>query len=72
MEDLQQTLDFGFEKDNKQQGPVTVLGRTFANDEERRRVFREELRAKLPELRKIDGFPIGEDDEIINLSDPPY
>lgn len=52
--------------------PVTVLGITFPNDDERRRYFREELHKKLPELRKIEGFPIGEDDDIINLSDPPY
>lgn len=53
-------------------GPVTVLGKTFANDDERRTYFREELRKKLPELKQIEGFPIGEDDDIINLSDPPY
>lgn len=57
---------------SQQQGPVTVLGHTFENDEERRAYFREELRKRLPELRKIEGFPIGEDDDIINLSDPPY
>lgn len=56
----------------EQQGPVTCLGIEFANDEERRAYFREELRKKLPELRKIEGFPIGEDDDIIALSDPPY
>lgn len=55
-----------------EQEPVTVLGQTFKNDEERRRFFREELRKKLPELKKIEGFPIGEDEDIINLSDPPY
>lgn len=27
---------------------------------------------KDPEFRKIDGFPIGEDDAILALSDPPY
>lgn len=53
-------------------GPVTCLGKTFKNDDERREFFREELRGKLPELKKIEGFPIGEDDDIINLSDPPY
>ena len=53
-------------------GEVTVLGMTFPNDEERRRYFRDELRKRLPELRKIDGYPIGEDDDIIALSDPPY
>lgn len=53
-------------------GPVTVLGLTFENDDERRAYFRAELREKLPELRKMEGFPIGSDDDIINLSDPPY
>lgn len=52
--------------------PVTVLGRTFPNDDERREYFREELRKKLPELKKLEGYPIGEDDDILNLSDPPY
>ena len=56
----------------KEQEPVTVFGLTFKNDEERRQYFRDELRRRLPELRKIEGFPIGEDDDIINLSDPPY
>ena len=51
---------------------VQVFGLTFKNDDERRQYFREELRRRLPELRKIEGFPIGEDDDIINLSDPPY
>ena len=52
--------------------PVTVLGKTFDNDTDRRKYFREELRKKLPELKKLEGYPIGEDDDIINLSDPPY
>lgn len=56
----------------KKEGPVTVLGKTFDSDEERRAYFREALRKKLPELKKIEGFPIGEDDDIIALSDPPY
>ena len=59
-------------KEQVEQGPVTVFGLTFKNNEERRQYFREELRRRLPELRKIEGFPIGEDDDIINLSDPPY
>src|SRR5690554_1923151 len=55
-------------------GPVTCLGMTFENDEARRAHFTEELRKKLrdPEFRKIEGFPIGEDEDILNLSDPPY
>lgn len=60
------------EANNTQNSPVTVLGKTFANDAERRGYFRAELRKKLPELKKLEGFPIGEDDDIINLSDPPY
>ena len=55
-------------------GPVTCLGMTFENDEARRAYFTEELRKKLqdPEFRKIEGFPIGSDEDILTLSDPPY
>jgi DNA modification methylase/predicted RNA-binding Zn-ribbon protein involved in translation (DUF1610 family) len=59
-------------QDPKREQPVTVLGHTFKNDDERRQWFREELRKKLPELKKMEGYPVGEDDDIINLSDPPY
>ncbi len=57
-----------------QDQPVTCLGMTFANDEARRKYFTEQLREKLkdPEFRKIEGFPIGEDEDILNLSDPPF
>lgn len=56
------------------EGPVTCLGQIFANDAERRAYFTELLHAKLldPEFRKIEGFPIGSDEDILNLSDPPY
>ena len=55
-------------------GPVECLGMTFENDEVRREYFLEKLREKLqdPEFRKIEGFPIGEDEDILALSDPPY
>jgi len=58
----------------KPQGPVECLGMTFENDEARRAYFLEKLREKLkdPEFRKIEGFPIGEDEDILALSDPPY
>ena len=59
-----------FEKSG--QSKVTVLGKEFASDDERREYFRAELRKKLPELKDIGGFPIGTDDDIIALSDPPY
>ncbi|MEI8183820.1 MAG: hypothetical protein WCO26_23235, partial [Deltaproteobacteria bacterium] len=47
-------------------GPVECLGMTFANDEERREHFLGVLRDKLkdPEFRKIEGFPIGSDENI--------
>jgi len=46
---------------------------TFENDEKRREYFLEKLCEKLndPEF-KIKGFPIGEDEDIMALSDPPY
>ena len=55
-------------------GPVECLGMTFENEEKRRDYFLEQLRKKLkdPEFRKIEGFPIGEDEDILALSDPPY
>ncbi len=55
-------------------GPVKCLGMTFESDEKRREYFLEKLRGKLkdPEFRKIEGFPIGEDEDILALSDPPY
>lgn len=54
--------------------PVTCLGQTFANDDERREHFRDLLRQRLadPEFRKRPGFPQGSDDNIIHMSDPPY
>jgi DNA modification methylase len=55
-------------------GPVTCLGMTFPNDDARRAYFLEKLRERLrdPEFRKIEGFPIGSDEDILALSDPPY
>jgi hypothetical protein len=50
------------------------LGLTFESDEARRTYFLGKLREKLadPEFRKIDGFPMGSDEDILALSDPPY
>ncbi len=62
------------EAPQKPSDPVTCLGITFENDEARRAHFTEELREKLrdPEFRKIEGFPIGDNEDILNLSNPPY
>jgi len=65
---------FSQEIKEKEPGPVKCLGVQFENDEARRKYFTEQLRGKLkePEFRKIEGFPIGSDEDILNLSDPPY
>jgi DNA modification methylase len=54
--------------------PVECLGMTFPNEEARRKYFMKELQEKIkdPEFRKIEGFPIGSDEDILALSDPPY
>jgi DNA modification methylase/rubredoxin len=61
-----------FEK--KKGGAVSCLGMTFESDEARRQYFTDKLREKLkdPEFRKIEGFPIAQDEDILALSDPPY
>ncbi len=55
-------------------GPVDCLGQTFPSDTARREYFLGLLREKLqdPEFRKIEGFPIGTDADILAMSDPPY
>lgn len=72
----QKTLfdEFQQEIPSKPSGPVTCLGQTFSSDDERRKHFTEILREKLqdPEFRKIEGFPHGADEDILNLSDAPY
>ena len=59
---------------NKAAGPVECLGESFPSEEARREHYLGLLAKKLkdPEFRKIEGFPIGEDDDILALSDPPY
>jgi DNA modification methylase len=73
MTKLLEQKNFGFDN-RKKVGPVECLGMTFKNDDERRTCFAEKLKKKLkdPEFRKIEGFPIGEDEDILALSDPPY
>jgi DNA modification methylase len=60
--------------DTSLKGPVICLGMTFENDKSRREYFIERLKEKLhdPVFRNIEGFPMGTDDDIIALSDPPY
>lgn len=67
-------FDSPLEEPQEPSGTVACLGITFENDQARRAHFTDELRKKLqdPEFRKIEGFPIGSDEDILNLSDPPY
>lgn len=67
----QSTIDF---EGSKQPKPVTCLGQIFDSEDTRREHYRNLLREYLldPEFRKIEGFPIGEDEDIVALSDPPY
>lgn len=73
MADITLYDDFS-EGNSKASGEVTCLGMTFKSEEARRTYFTEKLREKLqdPEFRKIEGFPIGSDEDILHLSDPPY
>lgn len=47
---------------------------TYTIDAESKAAYRERLRQKLqdPAFRQIEGFPLGEDEDILALSDPPY
>lgn len=63
-----------FSTTQKKSGPVECLGQTFPSDEARREHYLKLLSEKLrePEFRQIEGFPIGSDEDILALSDPPY
>ncbi|QDU47377.1 DNA methylase [Symmachiella dynata] len=54
--------------------PVECLGIQFANDGARRAHFLNLLAEKLKEtdFRKMPGFPLGDDEHILAMSDPPY
>ena len=55
-------------------GTIECLGQTFPSEGARREHYKKLLAEKLkdPEFRKIEGFPIGTDDAILAMSDPPY
>jgi DNA modification methylase len=62
------------EVDEKAGRQVECVGMTFESNEARRAYFLDKLQEKLKnsEFRKTEGFPIGSDEEILALSDPPY
>jgi len=51
---------------------IEIIGKTFNSKKEAREYYKADLKKRLPELKKIEGFPIGEDEYILALSDPPY
>ncbi|MBU0782761.1 MAG: site-specific DNA-methyltransferase [Gammaproteobacteria bacterium] len=63
-----------FHNEEAKSGPVECLGQKFLNDDARREHYLKLLAEKLkdPAFRKIEGFPIGSDENILELSDPPY
>ncbi len=63
-----------FQNHAAKSGPVECLGQTFPSDEARREHYLKLLAEKLkdPAFRKIEGFPAGSDEDILELSDPPY
>ncbi len=54
--------------------PVECLGEKFPSDQARREHFTKLLAEKLqdPAFRKTEGFPVGTDEAILAMSDPPY
>lgn len=71
--DDQQKL-FEHEQPAESSGRIECLGMSFPSEEARRAHFLEKLRESLQDsaFRRIEGFPIGSDDDILALSDPPY
>ena len=71
---LEDTTLFPQEVTAQPKGLVECLGMTFASDDARRAYFLEKLSEKLKdsEFRKTEGFPMGSDEDILTLSDPPY
>ena len=67
-------VDKSAEQQALEKGKVECLGMTFDSEDSRRAYFTAQLREKLadPEFRKIPGFPMGTDEDIIRMSDPPW
>jgi 16S rRNA G966 N2-methylase RsmD len=63
-----------FDHQTEDTGPVECLGEKFPNDEARREHYLKLLADKLkdPEFRQQEGFPLGTDEAILEMSDPPY
>jgi hypothetical protein len=67
-------VDKSAEQQALERGKVECLGLTFDSEDKRRAYFTERSRDKLsdPGFRKTSDFPKGTDDDIIQMSDPPW
>jgi hypothetical protein len=67
-------IDKSLEQLLVEKGKVECLGQIFDSEEARRVYFIDRLRDKLtePAFRSILGFPMGADEDILKLSNPPY
>ena len=52
--------------------PVVCLGMNLKMKNLDVNIFVKNFVRSFPDLKRIEGFPIGEDEDIITLSDPPY
>jgi 16S rRNA G966 N2-methylase RsmD len=66
--------DKSAEQSSLESRTVECLGSTFPDDEARRAHFLRILEERLgdPKFRKRDDFPLGDDSDILALSDPPF
>ena len=63
-----------FHRESAHTGPVECLGERFASELDRRQHYLTLLAEKLkdPHFRMQEGFPVGTDEAILAMSDPPY
>jgi DNA modification methylase len=66
--------DLLHDQDISSTGPVECLGQKFSSEQERREHYSNLLAEKLkdPVFRETEGFPVGTDEAILAMSDPPY
>ncbi|KAA5538597.1 site-specific DNA-methyltransferase [Roseiconus nitratireducens] len=67
-------MRFSHTHEGSENAQIECLGKTFPDETARQQHFRELLREKLsdPGFRSISGFPVGNDDDILAMSDPPF
>ena len=68
------TTESLFDYEIEDSGPVECLGQSFPKEQDRREHYLKLLAEKLKdsEFRKTEGFPLGTDEAILAMSNPPY